>query len=165
MRRAPAVIGATIAGVAAIISFHPQRQADQLPLAAASGGGDGSTGQGGGGASQAASSTAGAGSALAVGASAPQTIDGSVETTPYGPVQIQITVQGGQLTDVQAIQLPTADSRSYEISSQAGPILSRQALTAQTAQIDGVSGASYTSAGYEASLASAISQIPSGAIG
>jgi uncharacterized protein with FMN-binding domain len=82
-------------------------------------------------------------------------------TTRFGDVQVQITVSNGHITDVQAPLLPSDRARSVEISQAAGPILQNealQAISAKTAQIDAVSGATYTSDAYVQSLQSAIDQ-------
>jgi uncharacterized protein with FMN-binding domain len=82
-------------------------------------------------------------------------------TTRFGDVQVEITVSTGHVTDVQAPLLPSDRARSVEISEVAGPILRDEALqaaSAQTAQIDTVSGATYTSDAYVQSLQSAIDQ-------
>jgi uncharacterized protein with FMN-binding domain len=73
-------------------------------------------------------------------------------------VQVEITIKGHQLLDVQALQLPSDRARSARISSQAGPLLRTEALQAQSAHIQMVSGASYTSAGYQQSLQAALDQ-------
>ncbi len=86
------------------------------------------------------------------------TITGQTVDTPYGPVQVQVTLASGKIKDVQALQLPQDRMRSAVISQYAGPILRQEALTAQSAQIDLVSGATYTSEGYAQSLQSAIDQ-------
>lgn len=86
------------------------------------------------------------------------TFTGSDAPNQYGDVQVQITVSGGKITDVQAIQLPSDRQRSAEISQQAGPLLQQEALQAQSAQIDSLSGATYTSYSYTQSLQSAIDQ-------
>jgi uncharacterized protein with FMN-binding domain len=85
-------------------------------------------------------------------------ITGQMVDTQYGPVQVQITLVGNRIANVNAIQLPSDRSRSIEISQYAAPILRQEALTAQSAQIDVVSGASYTSQGYADSLQSALDQ-------
>jgi uncharacterized protein with FMN-binding domain len=82
-------------------------------------------------------------------------------TTRFGDVQVQITVSNGRITDVQAPLLPSDRARSFEISQAAGPILNDEALravSAKTAQVDIVSGATYTSDAYIQSLQSAIDQ-------
>ena len=86
----------------------------------------------------------------------PRQFTGTTAQTPYGPVQVQITVQGGRITDVQALQLPNGNFHSQQISAYAGPRLRQEALQAQSANIDTVSGATYTSDGYRQSLQSAI---------
>jgi uncharacterized protein with FMN-binding domain len=86
------------------------------------------------------------------------TISGQAVDTRYGPVQVQVTFAGGRITDVQELQLPDQDPRSSEISSYAGPALAQEAMQAQSAQIDVISGATYTSDGYAQSLQSAIDQ-------
>jgi uncharacterized protein with FMN-binding domain len=73
-------------------------------------------------------------------------------------VQVRITVSGGRISDITALQLPTDRRRSQQISQYAGPILRSEAIAAQSASIDTVSGATYTSQGYEQSLQSALDQ-------
>jgi uncharacterized protein with FMN-binding domain len=86
------------------------------------------------------------------------TVKGEATSTRWGPVQVQITVKGGEITAVDAIVYPTADRRDQEINSYAIPQLDEAALQAQSAQIDTVSGATDTSHGYIGSLQSAIDQ-------
>ncbi len=83
---------------------------------------------------------------------------GQVVETRFGPVQVRVTISGGHLSDVQALQLPTDHMRSAEISQYAAPILRSEALQAQSAQIDLLSGATYTSDAYAQSLQSALDQ-------
>jgi uncharacterized protein with FMN-binding domain len=81
---------------------------------------------------------------------------GAMFRNPYGPVQVRITVRGGRMVDVEAVQLPTAAARGIEIGMRAAPLLREQALERQSAELDTVSGATYTSDGYRKSLQSAI---------
>jgi uncharacterized protein with FMN-binding domain len=81
---------------------------------------------------------------------------GPTVDTRFGPVQVKVVVQNGRITDVQALQTPTDRARSAYISSQAAPILREEVLQAQSAQIDIVSGATYTSEGYAESLQAAL---------
>ncbi|WP_396288273.1 FMN-binding protein [Curtobacterium sp. KT1] len=90
------------------------------------------------------------------GSAASGTFAGEAVQTRYGPVRVQITVASGKLTDVTALQLTDSDGRSVQISQQAAPILRQEALQAQSAQIQSVSGATFTSQGYTTSLQSAI---------
>jgi uncharacterized protein with FMN-binding domain len=71
-------------------------------------------------------------------------------------VQVQIRVSGTRIVAADAIVYPTQDRRDQEINSYAIPVLDDEAVQAQSAGIDTVSGATYTSAGYRASLQSAI---------
>jgi uncharacterized protein with FMN-binding domain len=76
--------------------------------------------------------------------------------TRYGPVQLRVTLQGGRITAVTAVQTPEDNPRDQEITGFAVPQLTQEALAAQSAQIDTVSGATYTSEGYIRSLQSAL---------
>ena len=89
---------------------------------------------------------------------APQTITGDLVQTKWGPVQVAVTVDGGQVTDVHTLVAPDGDPHSARISARAIPRLEQQALKVQSARIDGVSGASYTSQGFAQSLQSALIQ-------
>ena len=84
-----------------------------------------------------------------------ETLTGSIYASPYGNTQVQVTISNGQITSVTALQLPTG-GRSGQISNYVEPILSSEALTAQSANIDIVSGATYTSEAYAQSLQSAL---------
>ena len=84
------------------------------------------------------------------------TFDGQTYYNQYGPVQVRLTMQSGHITAVTALQMPYEHSRSAYISQQAEPYLRQEALQAQSAQIDLVSGATYTSEGYAQSLQSAL---------
>ena len=81
---------------------------------------------------------------------------GDVIDTRYGPVQVSVTLAGGRLTAVHVLQAPSESGRDQEIAARAVPRLTQEALGAQNAQIDAVSGASYTSQGYIQSLQSAL---------
>ena len=87
------------------------------------------------------------------------TFTGQAIDTPYGTVQIALVVQNGKITDVQELQLPNDRRLSQQISAQAGPMLRTQVLRAQSDNINGVSGASFTSYGFYESLQSALSQM------
>jgi uncharacterized protein with FMN-binding domain len=84
------------------------------------------------------------------------TFTGNAVNTRFGPVQVQITVSDGKITSAQAVQVPHETSRDVRINSAAVPVLIQETLQAQSAQIDTVSGATYTSDGYAQSLQSAI---------
>jgi uncharacterized protein with FMN-binding domain len=140
MRRSPIVLGATVLGTAGVLAFHPhspavQRTAAATPTATATAAASGSSGGSGG------------------------TATGDAVSTQYGDVQVRVTVSGGKITAVQALQLTGNDPRSAQISAYAEPILRQEALTEQTGAIDAVSGATYTSDGYIQSLQSALGKL------
>ena len=74
----------------------------------------------------------------------------------YGIVQVQATVASGRLVDIQPVQMPLSDPGSYSRSVSAWPVLKQEALQAQSAQIAGYSGATYTSEGFAQSLRAAL---------
>lgn len=86
------------------------------------------------------------------------TFAGATSQTRFGPVQVQITVSNGKITAAKALQYPNGDFRSADISSQAIPYLVQQTLAAQSSNISGVGGASYTSYGWYQSLQSALAK-------
>ncbi|MCF1646732.1 FMN-binding protein [Streptomyces indiaensis] len=91
------------------------------------------------------------------GAGGAQTLTGDVAQTQYGPVQVRVTVAGGKITKAEAVQAPKG-GRSDQITSSSVPRLNQAAVAAGSADIDAVSGATYTSAGYKKSLQSALDQ-------
>jgi len=146
MKRALLVGTGTVAGVAAVLALNPDGAATN-----AAGIQHTSTGR------PAASSGSTAGSPGSTGTtSGTTTATGSAVDVGYGTVQVQATMQGGRIVDIQALALPQNDGHSARISQQAFPELVSQALAAQSSQIAGVSGASYTSYGFVESLKAAL---------
>jgi uncharacterized protein with FMN-binding domain len=140
MKRAPIVLAATVAGVAATLGFQTRSQTPATTPAVVA-------------------TTAPSTSSSSPGTSASsqsKTVTGDAVSTRYGPVQLKVTISSGKITDVQAVQLPSSDPKSSEISSFAVPQLRQSALTEQSASIDAVSGATYTSDGYKTALQSAL---------
>jgi uncharacterized protein with FMN-binding domain len=91
------------------------------------------------------------------GAAQARTVTGGVARTQYGPVQVRITVSGGRITKAEAVQAPSG-GQSTNITENAVPKLNQAAVAAGSADIDVVSGATYTSKGYQESLQSALDQ-------
>jgi uncharacterized protein with FMN-binding domain len=154
MRRAPIVVSATIAGTAAVLAFHPRTPT--VPTATAS------TASAASSAAQSAgtsSSTTGGTSAAGTGTGVSGTATGDSIATRYGNAQVRVTVKDGKIVQIDALQLQANDPRSVQISSTAAPILQQEALAAQTAGVDAVSGATYTSASYTESLQSALDKL------
>ncbi len=83
-------------------------------------------------------------------------LTGAVVSTPFGDVQVEVDTTAGRITDVRALQLPNDRRRSAEISSYVAPILHDEAVQVQSAQIDIISGATYTSEAYAESLQAAL---------
>jgi uncharacterized protein with FMN-binding domain len=83
-------------------------------------------------------------------------VDGGVARTRWGPVQVQAHLSGSKLVDVVVLQQPDGNQRDRQINSRALPKLRAEALKAQSADIDTVSGATYTSDGYRESLQAAL---------
>ena len=94
----------------------------------------------------------------AAGSSGTKTYTGDAAMTQYGPVQVQVTVQNGAVTDVAATTYPMSTPVDAQINSYAIPQLNSEAASAGSANIDMVSGATYTSEGYLSSLQSALNK-------
>lgn len=135
-KRAIAYIVMTALAMALLFSFKtPANSAPALGLAG-----------------QAAVAPAASGAPAAPGSG---TFTGTVVQDPFGSVQVQVTMAGGKITNVTALKLPSGGRSGY-ISQTVAPILQGEVLTAQSASIDSVSGATYTSEAYTQSLQSAL---------
>jgi uncharacterized protein with FMN-binding domain len=171
MRKVLTALIATAAGLAALLSFRSHTPSGGLGTGTGSGAlaGSGSTlapaapgAAGSPSASATASAPGNAGSSTGTGAGTGRgkngAYTGTAADTQFGPVQVRITVAGGKLTDVTVLQVPDSGRYEQEIVSQALPILRSEALSNQNANINVVSGATYTSQGYAQSLQSALNQ-------
>ena len=105
-----------------------------------------------------AATAAPAATSSTAGATKSGTFTGSTAQTQYGPVQVQLTVANGKITNVQALQYPSGNPHSTSINRYALPQLIQETLQTQSAQVNAVSGATYTSYGFVQSLQSALSQ-------
>ena len=88
----------------------------------------------------------------------PATVTGSSADTRWGPVQVEVTVADGTITDVTVVDYPTENGKDRQINARAIPVLVQETLDAQSADIDMVSGATVTSEGYLESLQSALDE-------
>ena len=151
MRRAIVAIAGTVAGLVLLLSFktHPTTAVTSPPAAVSTPTATTKTTA----TTTQATTTAPKKKTIPTAA---KTVTGQVVDTRYGPVQVQITVKGGKITAATAVEYPSGDSRSAQISSYAIPTLNQEAVAAGTASIDLVSGASYTSDGYLQSLQGAL---------
>ncbi|HEX9041548.1 MAG TPA: FMN-binding protein [Trebonia sp.] len=159
MRRVILAIVGTVAGLVVLLSFktHSLSAAATPPAAISGANGQASSPAAAPGASSSASGTksSASGGSTASGTAA-KTVTGTAVDTIYGPVQVQITVRNGKITAAQAIEYPQGSPRDYQINSYAVPMLNQETVSASSASIDGVSGATYTSTGYITSLQSAV---------
>lgn len=142
LRRVALLITGTVGGVAAIVAYHPPSLTPVAAIGTVTPIPASSTG---------ASATPGATGKP----SSSGTFAGNTANTQWGPVQVQITVSNGQITSARALQYPNGDRRSQSIAQQSIPYLIQQTLSTKSANVLGVSGASYTSDGWRRSLASA----------
>ena len=158
MRRAVPVLVGTAAGLALLLSFHtspatPTRTAHAAPATSPPAAAPPPPSPTSPDTSQQPTTTT-----TTTTASARREVDGSTVSTRYGDVQVRVTVANGRIVDVKSLQLPEDRPRSARISDFAGPELRDEALQAQSANIDVVSGATYTSDAYARSLQSALDQ-------
>ena len=156
MRRVIVAAVSTISGLIMLLSFKTHALPTTLaaPPAAVSGAGPSTTTTNGSSTSVGSVSSPSTTSTTA--GATTVTVTGNAASTRYGPVQVQITVTNGKITAVDAVEYPTAKSRDVQINSRAIPQLDQEALTAQSAHINMISGATYTSNGYITSLQSAL---------
>ena len=141
LRRIVLASAATVSGMVMLLSLKPHStSAAALAVPAPSSSSSASGGSSGSGGSTTVT----------------KTVTGDTVQTRWGPVQVRITLKSGKLTEVTAVTYPTENPRDQEINSYALPRLRSEALQAQSANIDTVSGATYTSDGYRQSLQSAL---------
>ena len=142
------------AGVGTLVSSLPQSQAAASGTTV--GASSSSAASTPAASSDTSSSTPAATAAPVASGPADGTYDGAVINTRYGAQQVQVVISSGQISDVIVLQTQTADRKSEQISSRANPILREEVLSAQSAQVANVSGATYTSQSYMQSLQSAL---------
>jgi uncharacterized protein with FMN-binding domain len=157
MRRAILALGSTIAGIAVLLSFktHSTGATGASAAAPSMPGGTGSSASAGGAADAAGAAATPGTSRKAKGAKR-RTVTGQVAETLRGPMQVELTLAGRLITKVTMLQQTNDGPLSNQIDSTAIPQLIKETLAAQSAHIDAVSGASYTSEGYLQSLQSAL---------
>ena len=138
-RRNAIVMGATAVGLSGLMLFPTSRGGGQV-----------------GAVPKAAPAGIVAAPSPSTGVTAPIVVNGTAVDTRFGPVQVQITVRAGKILEVAALEYPQGSGRDQEINSYAIPVLKQETVQAQSAQIDTVSGATYTSQGYVRSLQAAL---------
>ena len=164
MRRITIWLLSTISALVLLFSYHTSTSSGAATNIVASGTDTGSGDTAGdspstdsGSSSDSGSSDSGSSSDSGTSPAA-ATYTGAAVTTRFGDVQVRISVENGKITDSQVTQVPWNDHKDQEINSYAVPILNQEAVDQQSADIDMVSGATYTSQGYIGSLQSAIDQ-------
>lgn len=159
MRRAPVVLTATVLGTAGVLLFKPIATTSAASTSPATDGAASTTSSAPTAGSSSGAATASSSASPSSGSTAKDgTYTGAAETTRFGTTQVKVTISGGRITEISTVQLNQADPRSYQISVGAAPTLRSEVLAKQTAAVDVVSGATYTSDAYEASLQSALDQ-------
>ncbi len=175
MKRAPLlVLAGTVAGFAGVLTFHTR------PVAATTPGGTGGTGGTGAAAppvaapsrpatapSRPVAGPARAAPARGTGGSAgPNGVRGAIRSAQgisvnfsYGELNVEVTVSGTRITNVSVPNLQTAEPTSQQISEQAIPMLRAEVLQAQSANVNGISGATFTSQAYAQSLHAALNRL------
>jgi uncharacterized protein with FMN-binding domain len=141
MRRIVTALAGTVTALVMLFGYHTSTAGSGSPTAVPTG-----------------PVTTGSSSAGSSSSTGTQTYTGDTVQTQWGPVQVQITVNGGQVTEVTTLQHPSGNPRDDEINAYALPVLRESALSAQSADFDLVSGATVTSEGYVGSLQSALDQ-------
>jgi uncharacterized protein with FMN-binding domain len=136
----PAPLSASSPATATRAASAAQPAASGAPAGGSSGGSSGSSG---------ATSSAGASG----------TATGDLMQDQYGDVQVRVTLRDGKITDVRTVAIDGVDGHSQQIDAQAEPLLRAEALQARSAQVDVISGATYTSQAYIGSLQSAIDKV------
>jgi uncharacterized protein with FMN-binding domain len=152
MRRVILAVSSTVAVLVLLLGFKSQ-SAPSVTKPASASAGSGTSGSSG----SSGSSSSGTGSSTGTGTgTGTKTVTGASADTRYGPVQVKVTATNGKITQVDAIDYPQTERRDQEINSFAIPELNQEALNAGNANIDIISGATYTSDGYIQSLQSAL---------
>jgi uncharacterized protein with FMN-binding domain len=157
VRRIVLAVMTTVTVLVLLFGYHTSLSSkrDGASSVAAPIGGTGGSSSGGV-APSAGSSAGSSGSPPSAGSAAAKTVTGDSADTAWGPVQVRITVSGRKITAVDVVDYPQNNRRDEEINAVALPILVRETLSAQSAAIDMVSGATVTSDGYIRSLQSAL---------
>ncbi|MFJ1610552.1 FMN-binding protein [Streptomyces sp. NPDC088253] len=155
LRRVTLAAATTVTGFVLLLSLKPHTP-PTVAQTSSSAGQSPSPGSSSGSSSGNSSGSSSGGSSGSGKSTGTKTVTGDTVQTRWGPVQVRVTLKNGKITDVTAVSYPSDNPRDQEINSYALPQLRREALAAQSAQIDSVSGATYTSDGYKQSLQSAL---------
>jgi uncharacterized protein with FMN-binding domain len=162
MKRAPLlVLAGTVAGFIGVLGFH-SRQVSATPAGASGAQAGGSPSAGSPAAAKPASASASPASASAgpaAGNGAVRSAVGPEVQFGYGVLDVRVTVSGTRITDLSVPVLQTAEPTSQQISEQAIPMLRTEVLSAQSLNVNAISGATYTSDAYAQSLQAALDKL------
>ena len=171
MRRAAVVLSATAAGLAGVLTFHTHRPASKVavvppttstsPTSPTSPTSTSPTSPTSTPTSPTTAPASSPSSPSPSAASGTRRATGAVEAYRYGELSVTVTESNGRITDVEMASLNETDPRSVQIDNDAIPQLRQEVLDAQSARIDGVSGATFTSEAYASSVQSALDQLGS----
>ncbi|SOE77253.1 FMN-binding domain-containing protein [Streptomyces sp. OV198] len=153
LRRVTLAAATTVTGFVLLLSLKPHTAPTVAQATSSAGQSQSQSQSPSSGSTSGSSSEGSSGSTKSTGT---KTVTGDTIQTRWGPVQVRVTLKNGKITDVTAVSYPSDNPRDQEINSYALPQLRREALAAQSARIDSVSGATYTSDGYRQSLQSAL---------
>jgi uncharacterized protein with FMN-binding domain len=152
MRRITIALMSTISGLVLLFSYHTSTgQGSVAGTLDSTTSGSGTSNAAGGSGSSSSSDSSGSDSGTT-------TLTGDSVQTRWGAVQVRITVKAGRIVSSEAIAYPNNNGHDVQINAYAVPVLNQQAVDAQGADLDGVSGATVTSEGYRRSLQSALDQ-------
>ena len=158
MRRSTMIAGGAVLGIAGVIVLPRPSTPQQVAVA----GNAAATGSASGAGSTAAAATttstppSSASTRAASTKRAARSFTGSLATDQYGQLQVKLTIRNGRITSVGFSTFIANDGHSVQIDTTAAPVLIRETIAAQSAHIQGVSGATYTSDAYQQSLQAAI---------
>ncbi|WP_234531584.1 FMN-binding protein [Streptomyces shenzhenensis] len=156
LRRVMLASAATVSGIVMLLALKPHTAPTVITDSAAPAPSVGSSASPGASSGSGKSGTSSGSGKSGSSSTATKTVTGNTVQTRWGPVQVKVTIKNGKITDVTAVQYPSENPRDQQINDYALPQLRSEALAAQSASIDTVSGATYTSEGYQQSLQSAL---------
>jgi len=164
IKRAPFVLTATAAGLAGVLAFHTRSATQSAPSAAATGAkkptpASSTTGSPTSSAHNSATSSTPTTRPNTAPPATSNSATGPAEQYGYGVLAVKVTVSGGRITDLSVPNLQTAEAYSQQLADAVIPMLRRQVLQVQSANIAGVSGATYTSEAYAISLQKALQSL------
>jgi uncharacterized protein with FMN-binding domain len=159
MRRSTMIAGGAVLGIAGVIALPRPSTPQQVAVAgnaAATGSASGAGSTAGAAATTTSTAASNASARAASAKPAARTVTGSLATDQYGQLQVKLSVKNGRITKVGFTTFIANDGHSVQIDQSAAPVLIRETIAAQSAHIQGVSGATYTSDAYQQSLQAAI---------